>query len=203
MVLDRRVQVEAAERDRLPAHDAAHRHDRHLGATAADVDDQVADRLVDRQVRPDRGRERLLDERHLRPPANRTASSTARFSTSELAEGTQTRTRGRGKRETPTRRRTTSIMRWVMSFLPTASVSLTSQITVPEDRLILLGIVLVATVVLAAVNTRTMFGLATAAVAENRRVAALSGWSTTTIELVNFISWLDPIEAQLIWRIAN
>ena len=73
------------------------------------------------------------------------------------------------------------------SFLPTASVSLTSQITVPEDRLILLGIVFVATVVLAAVYARTMFGLATSAVAENRRVAALSGWSTTTIELVNFM----------------
>ena len=31
-------------------------------------------------------------------------------------------------------------------------------------------------------------GLATAAVAENRRVAALSGWSTTTIELVDFVT---------------
>ena len=73
------------------------------------------------------------------------------------------------------------------SFLPTTSLSLTSQITVPEDRLILLGIVLTATAILAAVYARTMFGLATSAVAENRRVAALSGWSTTTIEVVNFM----------------
>ena len=55
------------ERDRAPAHDAAHRHDRHLGPSAPDVDDQVADRLVDRQASPDRGRERLLDERHVAP----------------------------------------------------------------------------------------------------------------------------------------
>ena len=73
------------------------------------------------------------------------------------------------------------------SFLPTSSIKLTSQITIPEDRLILLGLVLVATVILALVYSRTMFGLATSAVAENRRVAALSGWSPTTIELANFM----------------
>src|SRR5581483_8327024 len=51
----------------------------------------------------------------LRPPANRTASSTARRSTSELSDGMHTRTRGLGIREAPTRRRTTAIMRSVIS----------------------------------------------------------------------------------------
>ena len=43
---------------------------------------------------------------------------------------------------------------------------------VPADRLVLLGIVVAATAVLAIVYARKMFGLATSAVAENRRVAA-------------------------------
>ena len=49
------------------------------------------------------------------PPANRTASSIARFSTSELIDGTATRTRGLGKRVEIERFTTTSSMRWVMS----------------------------------------------------------------------------------------
>jgi hypothetical protein len=49
------------------------------------------------------------------PPAERTASCTARRSISELSEETETSTRGLGNRDTPTRRSTTSIMRWVMS----------------------------------------------------------------------------------------
>ena len=50
-----------------------------------------------------------------RPPANFTASRTARRSTSEDSLATQASTRGLGNRETPTRRSTTSIIRWVMS----------------------------------------------------------------------------------------
>ena len=50
-----------------------------------------------------------------RPPANFTASRTARRSTSEDSLATHASTRGLGKRETPTRRSTTSIIRWVMS----------------------------------------------------------------------------------------
>jgi hypothetical protein len=49
------------------------------------------------------------------PPAKRTASSTARRSTSELSLAMQVRTRGLGNRETPTRRKTNSIIRCVMS----------------------------------------------------------------------------------------
>ena len=49
---------------------------------------RLPDRLVDRQAGADRGRERLLDQGHARRrPANRTASSIARFSTSELIDG--------------------------------------------------------------------------------------------------------------------
>ena len=50
-----------------------------------------------------------------RPPANLTASRTARRSTSDDSLATQARTRGFGNRETPTRRSTTSIIRCVMS----------------------------------------------------------------------------------------
>ena len=49
------------------------------------------------------------------PPANRTASSIARFSTSELIDGTATSTRGLGKRVEIERFTTTSSIRCVMS----------------------------------------------------------------------------------------
>ncbi len=73
------------------------------------------------------------------------------------------------------------------SILPTKLVSFTSQIIIPEDRLFLLGGALVMAAILRLVYTKTTFGLATSAVAENRRVAAASGWSPTVIELVNFM----------------
>ena len=64
VLLDRGVQVEPAERHGPAGDDAAHRHDRHLGGPPSDVHDQVADGLVDRQARTDRGRERLLHQGH-------------------------------------------------------------------------------------------------------------------------------------------
>jgi sulfate-transporting ATPase len=73
------------------------------------------------------------------------------------------------------------------SILPTKLVKITSQIVIPEDRLFLLGGALIAAAILRVVYTRTTFGLATSAVAENRRVAAASGWSPTVVELVNFV----------------
>ena len=73
------------------------------------------------------------------------------------------------------------------SILPTNPVKLSSQITIPEERLILIGIVLALTVILRFAYTRTMFGLATSAVAESRRVAAASGWSPNRIEVANFV----------------
>ena len=48
-------------------------------------------------------------------PACRAASFTARFSTSVMAEGTQSSTRGRWKRERPALWRRSRIIRWVMS----------------------------------------------------------------------------------------
>ena len=51
-------------------------------------------RLVDRQVGTDRRRHRLLDELRIAAPARRAASSTARRSTSVIADGTQMTTFG-------------------------------------------------------------------------------------------------------------
>ncbi len=48
-------------------------------------------------------------------PAPRAASSTARRSTSVMADGTQMSTRGRLKRDTPARCSNSRIIRWVMS----------------------------------------------------------------------------------------
>ena len=73
------------------------------------------------------------------------------------------------------------------SILPTNPVKLSSQIYIPEERLILIGIVLALTVILRFAYTRTLFGLATSAVAESRRVAAASGWSPNRIEVANFV----------------
>jgi hypothetical protein len=50
-----------------------------------------------------------------RAPADSVASSTARRSTSVMAEGTHTKTRGLNSRLTPTRLRMTRIICWVIS----------------------------------------------------------------------------------------
>ena len=70
---------------------------------------------MDGQAGADRGGHRLLDEIGAVGPAPRAASSTARRSTSVMADGTQMRTRGRLKRDTPARCSNSRIMRWVMS----------------------------------------------------------------------------------------
>jgi ABC-type branched-subunit amino acid transport system ATPase component/ABC-type branched-subunit amino acid transport system permease subunit len=72
------------------------------------------------------------------------------------------------------------------TFLPTTLVHITGSLVLGEDRLILIGGALALALVLGVVYKRTTFGLATAAVAENRMVAASSGWSPSAIELVNF-----------------
>ena len=51
-----------ADADGLERDDAAERDDRHLRRAATDVDDHVAERLVDRQRRADRRGHRLLDQ---------------------------------------------------------------------------------------------------------------------------------------------
>ena len=73
------------------------------------------------------------------------------------------------------------------SILPTRNLVLVGSIRIGEDRLILIGIALVLALALWAVYSRTLFGLATSAVSENRRVAAIAGWAPARIELVNFL----------------
>jgi ABC-type branched-subunit amino acid transport system ATPase component/branched-subunit amino acid ABC-type transport system permease component len=72
------------------------------------------------------------------------------------------------------------------SFLPTDKVDLFSDVTVGADRLILFGIGLAVTLGLALFHQRTRFGLATSAVAENRVVAAATGWSPDVIAAITW-----------------
>ena len=62
VVDDRLVELVAADPDRLRDDDPAERDHRDLGGAAADVDDQRAGRLGDRQAGADRRRHRLLDQ---------------------------------------------------------------------------------------------------------------------------------------------
>jgi ABC-type branched-subunit amino acid transport system ATPase component/ABC-type branched-subunit amino acid transport system permease subunit len=84
------------------------------------------------------------------------------------------------------------VLRWGTAIvqprpmLPTRSVTLVGDVTIGLDRLLLIGIALACALVLRLVYSGTLFGLATSAVAENRRVAASAGWSPSLIELVNF-----------------
>ena len=71
-------------------------------------------------------------------------------------------------------------------MLPSHNVTLFGDVMIGMDRLLLIGIALACAVVLRFVYSGTLFGLATSAVAENRRVAASAGWSPNQIELVNF-----------------
>ena len=64
--LDGGVDVEAADPDGLQGDDAAEGDHRRLGGATADVDDHVAERLVDRQAGADGRGHGLLDE--VRPP---------------------------------------------------------------------------------------------------------------------------------------
>ena len=73
----------------------------------------------------------------------------------------------------------------VPQVLPDEKVNLFG-IAVPQDRLWLIGIAAVLTVCLHLISTRTTFGLATRAVAENQRNAAAVGWSPNFIATVNW-----------------
>jgi ABC-type branched-subunit amino acid transport system ATPase component/ABC-type branched-subunit amino acid transport system permease subunit len=72
-------------------------------------------------------------------------------------------------------------------FLPSRNLLLVGDIRIGEDRLILIGIALVLAVVLWVIYGQTLFGLATSAVSENRRVAAIAGWAPDRIEFVNYL----------------
>ncbi|MFD2414883.1 ABC transporter permease subunit [Amycolatopsis pigmentata] len=71
-------------------------------------------------------------------------------------------------------------------FLPTHGISLGGPVEIGTDRLILAVSALILAGLLTLLYNRTMFGLATAAVSENRLFAAASGWSTGRIEKINF-----------------
>jgi sulfate-transporting ATPase len=79
-----------------------------------------------------------------------------------------------------------STPRFVVSELPTHIVHIHRTITITSDRLILLGIAAVLTLVLWALYRFTKFGLATTAVAESERAASAIGWSPDRIAMVNW-----------------
>jgi branched-subunit amino acid ABC-type transport system permease component len=95
--------------------------------------------------------------------------------------------------------------RVVPSILPTDGVRLGSGVVVGADRLILLGIAVLLTAVLAFVYRRTWFGLATTAVVENRQVAGSLGVFTDGIALVNWIlgAALGVVSAILIVNVSG
>ena len=73
------------------------------------------------------------------------------------------------------------------SLLPDRSIVIAGDLRISQDRLILIGVVLVLAVGLRAVYSGTLFGLATSAVSENRRVAAIARWAPNRIEFVNYL----------------
>ncbi len=73
------------------------------------------------------------------------------------------------------------------SLLPDRSIVLTGDLRINQDRLILIGLALVLAVLLRGIYSGTLFGLATSAVSENRRVAAIARWAPGRIEFVNYV----------------
>jgi branched-subunit amino acid ABC-type transport system permease component len=73
------------------------------------------------------------------------------------------------------------------SLLPDRSIVIAGDLRISQDRLILIGVVLVLAVALRALYSGTLFGLATSAVSENRRVAAIARWAPNRIEFVNYV----------------
>src|SRR6185295_7469380 len=84
------------------------------------------------------------------------------------------------------------VLRWGLSvtqprsLLPSKNITLFGDLVIGRDRLMLIGFALVCALVLRLVYSGTLFGLATSAVAENRKVAASAGWSPDRIEMANF-----------------
>jgi ABC-type branched-subunit amino acid transport system ATPase component/ABC-type branched-subunit amino acid transport system permease subunit len=84
------------------------------------------------------------------------------------------------------------LLRWGLEFtqprslLPSKNVTIFGELMIGRDRLMLIGFALVCAFVLRLIYSGTLFGLATSAVAENRRVAASAGWSPDRIEMANF-----------------
>jgi ABC-type branched-subunit amino acid transport system ATPase component/ABC-type branched-subunit amino acid transport system permease subunit len=76
--------------------------------------------------------------------------------------------------------------RFVPSALPVHVWTITGTIVISSDRVILLGIAAVLTLVLWLLYRYTQFGLATSAVAENQRAAASLGLSPDQIATINW-----------------
>jgi sulfate-transporting ATPase len=73
-------------------------------------------------------------------------------------------------------------------ILPTNVFHLTSHVAVSTENVLIIAITFVLAAALWFIYSKTLFGLATSAVSENRRVAAASGWSPGVIELMNFVA---------------
>ncbi len=78
-----------------------------------------------------------------------------------------------------------TIRQWPSNF-PNKPVPITDTISINPDRLILLGIAIIVTILLWLFYKYTRFGLGTTAVAENETVAASLGWSPNTIAVLNW-----------------
>ena len=79
-----------------------------------------------------------------------------------------------------------STPKFIPSKLPTDKITISGDIVISADRLILLGIAGVVTAALWALYRYTRFGLATSAVAENERAASALGWSPDRIAVLNW-----------------
>jgi sulfate-transporting ATPase len=79
-----------------------------------------------------------------------------------------------------------SANRFIASPFPSKAIQLGGGVYISENRVILLAIALVLTVLLWALYKYTAFGLGTAAVAENERSAATLGWSPDVIATANW-----------------
>jgi sulfate-transporting ATPase len=73
------------------------------------------------------------------------------------------------------------------SLLPDRTIVLFGDVRITQDRLILIGLALVLALILGLVYRYTLFGLATSAVSESRRVAAIARWAPTRVEFVNHL----------------
>jgi sulfate-transporting ATPase len=72
-------------------------------------------------------------------------------------------------------------------FLPSDNLEISDGLRIGKDRLILVVLALALAVALRLIYSKTLFGLATSAVAESPRNAASAGWSTGLISLVNYV----------------
>jgi ABC-type branched-subunit amino acid transport system ATPase component/ABC-type branched-subunit amino acid transport system permease subunit len=72
-------------------------------------------------------------------------------------------------------------------FLPSDNIELSDGLRIGQDRLVLIVLALALAITLRLVYSKTVFGLATSAVAESPRTAASAGWSTGSISLVNYV----------------